>query len=96
MEVVIGRSRQPRSEERLTGLSEGLLRVLGCPLGGKLTFCCHFPVGRALTYQKGLSIRRGVCEKKNKKLTIAGVSPQALRETERNSLLQLQSLPLLC
>lgn len=31
VEVVIGRSRQPGSEERLTGLSGGLLRVLGCP-----------------------------------------------------------------
>ena len=31
MEVVIGGSRQPGSEERLTGLSEGLLRVLEAP-----------------------------------------------------------------
>ena len=31
VEVVIGGSRQPRSEERLTGLSEGLRGVLEAP-----------------------------------------------------------------
>lgn len=32
VEAVIGGSRQPESEERLTGLSEGLLGVLEAPL----------------------------------------------------------------
>lgn len=44
-------------------LVRGVPQGAGGPPGGKLTLCCGFPDGRASTYQKRLSIRRGICKK---------------------------------
>lgn len=56
---------------------------------------CRFPDGQASTYQKGLSIRRGVGRRKQEADNCC-VFPQGLRRVERNCLQQLQSLSLVC